>query len=58
LASWSPTSAIGRQGYEEVREDRHPIVFIAVRDITEILIQNGHNSPDVKGWLSAEFPII
>jgi Restriction endonuclease AspBHI N-terminal/Restriction endonuclease len=53
------TSAIGRQGYEEVREDRHPIVFIAGRDITEILIQNGHNSPEsVKGWLSAEFPII
>jgi len=53
------TSAIARQGYEEVREDRHPIVFIAGKDITEILIQNGHNSPEsVKRWLSAEFPII
>jgi Restriction endonuclease AspBHI N-terminal/Restriction endonuclease len=51
------TSAIARQGYEEVREDRHPIIFIAGKDITEILIQNGHNSPEsVQGWLSAEFP--
>jgi hypothetical protein len=53
------SSIIARQGYEEVREDRHPIIFIAGRDITEIPIQNGHNSPEsVKGWLSAEFPII
>ena len=53
------TSAIARQGYEEVREDRHPIIFIAGKDITEILIQNGHNSPkSVQEWLAAEFPII
>lgn len=53
------TSAIARQGYEEVREDRHPIIFIAGKDITEILIQNGHNSPkSVQGLLAAEFPII
>jgi hypothetical protein len=53
------TPAIARQGYEEVREDRHPIIFIAGKDITEILIRNGHNSPEsVQGWLSAEFPII
>jgi hypothetical protein len=53
------TSAIGRQGYEEVREDRHPIVFIAGKDIIEILIQNGHNSPEiVEAWLLTEFPII
>jgi hypothetical protein len=53
------TSAIARQGYEEVREDRHPIIFIAGKDITEILIQNGHNSPEsVQGWLASEFPII
>ena len=51
------TSAIARQGYEEVRVDRHPIVFIAGKDITEILIQNGHNSPEsVKRWLSPSSP--
>ena len=37
------TSAIARQGYKEVREDRHPIIFIAGKDITDILIQNGYN---------------
>jgi restriction endonuclease Mrr len=53
------TSAIARQGYEEVREDNHPIIFIAGKDIAEILIQNGHNSPDsVREWLLAEFPIV
>jgi hypothetical protein len=51
------TPAIARQGYEELREDRHPIIFIAGKEFTEILIQNGHNSPEnVRGWLSAEFP--
>jgi ABC-type lipopolysaccharide export system ATPase subunit len=53
------TSVIARQGYEEVREDRHPIIFITGKDITEVLIQNGHNSPEnVQEWLSAEFPRI
>lgn len=53
------TSAIARQGYEEVREDRHPIIFFAGKDITEILIQNDLNSPEkVQDWLSTEFPII
>jgi hypothetical protein len=53
------TSAIARQGYEEVRDDSHPIIFISGKDITDILIQNGHNSPEsVQGWLSTEFPII
>jgi ABC-type lipopolysaccharide export system ATPase subunit len=53
------TSAIARQGYEEVREDNHPIIFITGKDIAEILIQSGHNSQEgVRKWLSAEFPII
>jgi Restriction endonuclease len=53
------TSVIARQGYEEVREDRHPIIFIAGKDIAEILIQNGYSSPEsVQERLSAEYPII
>lgn len=36
------TSVIARQAYAEVREDRHPIVFITGRDIAEILIRNGY----------------
>jgi hypothetical protein len=47
---------IARQAYEEVREDRHPIVFISGRDITEILIQNGKNTTQLVGeYLANEF---
>jgi len=40
------TSVIGRQAYEEVRNDRHPIIFIAGRDIAEILIRAGYATVD------------
>jgi hypothetical protein len=40
------TSLVARQAYEEVREDRHPIIFISGRDIAEILIKHGYNSVD------------
>ena len=52
------TSVVARQAYEEVREDRHPIIFISGKDIAEILIQNGYNTPDLVGTLLRnEFPI-
>ena len=52
------TSVVARQAYQEVREDRHPIIFISGRDITEILIKNGYNSVDgVKTLLNNEFKI-
>lgn len=38
------TSVISRQAYEEVRTDRHPIIFISGKDIAEILIKNGYNT--------------
>ena len=50
------TSLIAKQAYEEVRDDRHPIVFICGRDIAEILIQAGYNSPERVGELLAEWP--
>ena len=40
------TSTIGRQAYEEVRGDHHPIIFISARDIANILAANGYGSPD------------
>jgi hypothetical protein len=50
------TSVIARQAYEEVREDRHPIVFISGRDVAEILIRNGFNTEDrVAALLNDEF---
>ena len=35
------TSIVGKQAYEEVREDKHPIILISGGDIIEILIKNG-----------------
>ena len=52
------TSLVARQAYEEVREDRHPIIFISGRDIAEILIKHGFNSVDkVNSFLYKEFKI-
>jgi hypothetical protein len=52
------TSAVARQAYEEVREDRHPIVFISGRDIAEILIRHGFSTPaQVSLLLTNDFPV-
>jgi hypothetical protein len=52
------TSVVAKQAYEEVREDRHPIVFISGRDIAEILIKHGYNSVDrVGALLNNEFKL-
>ena len=52
------TSVVHRQAYQEVREDRHPIVFISGRDIAEILIKAGYNTKAaVDRYLQTEFPV-
>lgn len=52
------TSIVARQAYQEVREDRHPIIFISGRDIAEILIKNGFNTAcRVGALLNNEFKI-
>ncbi|MXY36515.1 MAG: restriction endonuclease [Dehalococcoidia bacterium] len=52
------TSAIGRQAYEEVREDGHPIIFICGKDIADILTAKGLNTVEaVRGLLDTEFPV-
>ena len=52
------TSVIARQAYEEVREDRHPIIFIAGRDVAEILIKNNYNTQEIlKDMLNREYPV-
>jgi hypothetical protein len=51
------TSAIARQAYQEVREDKHTIIFISGKDIAEILITSGYNSRQIlQAFLKAEFP--
>lgn len=52
------TSVIGRQAYEEVREDRHPIIFFSGKDIVDILTKSGFNTPAmVADLLNNEFPV-
>ena len=52
------TSVIGRQAYEEVRGDRHPIVFLSGKDIADILTTIGLNTPTlVREMLESRFPI-
>jgi len=52
------TSLVARQAYEEVREDRHPILFISGRDISEILIDKGFNTVErVAALLASEFQV-
>lgn len=52
------TALVARQAYEEVREDRHPILFFSGRDIAEILISNGFNTVErVAALLSSEFKV-
>jgi len=52
------TSTVSKQAYQEVREDRHPIVFISGKDITEILIKAGYNTKElVTEFLNSEFPV-
>jgi hypothetical protein len=51
------TSVVARQAYEEVRGDRHPIIFICGKDIADILVSNGYNSAKkVNDLLQAEYP--
>ena len=52
------TSAIARQAYEEVRQDRHPIIFISGRDISEILLKNEFNTEaKVEALLKTQYPV-
>ena len=52
------TSIVGKQAYEEVRRDRHPIVFVCARDIVNILTTAGLNTVEVvREKLENEFAI-
>jgi hypothetical protein len=52
------TSQISRQAYEEVREDKHPVILISGVDIARLLISKGYKSAlDLSELLKTEFPI-
>jgi hypothetical protein len=51
------TSYVGDQAYQELRDDEHPIVVLAGRDIVQILREHQLSTkPSVEAWLAREFP--
>lgn len=52
------TSFVSTQAYQEIREDMHPIVVIAARDIARLLMSHGLGSKqDLVNYLNASFPL-
>ncbi|MEO8538123.1 MAG: restriction endonuclease [bacterium] len=50
------TSFVDRQAYEEVRDDGHPVVVVAARDIVGILREHGISTPlETRAWLETNF---
>jgi hypothetical protein len=51
------TSYVGHQAYEEIREDRHPVVILSGADLIEVLRRRGYSSVgQLRYWLNAQFP--
>ena len=51
------TSFFNAQVYDEVRQDGHPLVMIAGRDIVDVLRSHGYTTADaVQVWLKQQFP--
>ncbi|MCK7611942.1 restriction endonuclease [Roseibium sediminicola] len=51
------TSVIGKQAYEEVRSDQHPIIFFSGKDVVDTLVKQGFGDPSsVLEFLKREFP--
>ncbi|MGD8214811.1 restriction endonuclease [Aestuariimicrobium sp. Y1814] len=52
------TSHVAEQAYKEVREDQHPIVILAGREVVDLLGSMGYSTVDeVRQFLEQEFPI-
>ena len=52
------TSFVDRQAYQELREDRHPVIVIAAADIVRLLRARGFaTAADVSAWLAQEFAL-
>jgi AspBHI-like restriction endonuclease/restriction endonuclease len=51
------TSYLGEQAYRELREDGHPVVVIAARDIGDLLLERYGTVDAVRSWLMTKFPM-
>ena len=46
------------QAYQEIREDGHPVVILAGRDLVEILKKSGHDTAAaIRRFLSESYPL-
>ena len=51
------TSYIHAQAYQEIREDGHPVIILAGRDLVEILKKSGHDtSTAIRRFLGESYP--
>ena len=51
------TSFLHSQAYQEIKEDKHPVIVVSARDIVSIFAKAGLTSAgDVVKWLAANFP--
>jgi len=51
------TSYVADQAYKELRDDEHPVVVLAGRDLVQILADHQLGTPAaVTDWLEREFP--
>lgn len=52
------TAFVAAQAYAEVREDEHPVVFLAGREIVTVLKRMGISSePELDAYLTTNFPV-
>lgn len=51
------TAHIGRQAYQEIRADQHPVVILAGSDLVDLLREKGYSTPaEITRWLREAFP--
>jgi Restriction endonuclease len=51
------TAYVGKQAYQEIRSDQHPVVILAGSDLVALLREKGHSTPgEVTRWLGEAFP--
>ena len=52
------TSYLGKQPYQEIREDGHPVIVVSGRDIVDTLRSKDLATADaVRDWLVNRFPL-
>jgi hypothetical protein len=51
------TSYVHHQAYQEIREDGHPVVILAGRDLVNILKARGHQTASaIRRYLNESYP--